>query len=171
MDGGAQPDTGGLRGRRVAVVGAAIAVLAAAGLGISASAWGAQLDADGRLLPGATIAGAPVGGLTPDEARVEVDAAVAPRLDREVMVTHAGRTWPVTPRDLGATTDLEEAVGAATAATSAAGILDLVRLRWFGADADVSLDVSLEIDRSTVATFVAGIAAEVDRDPIDATLT
>ena len=157
---------------RTLVLGAAAVVLTASLLVVvmGTMAWGSDLRDDQRLLPGTTVAGVPVGGLTVEEAASAARDEVAAALDREVTVEHDGRRWTTTPRDLGATSDVESVVATAFDRTSSAGFLDLAMIR-FGASAAGAHDVALDLPDDRVDGFVAAIADEVDRAPRDAALS
>jgi lipoprotein-anchoring transpeptidase ErfK/SrfK len=162
------------RGRPLLLAG--VAVVAALGIGVGAAAattasWGEDLRDGERLLAGITIAGVDVSGATVADAVAEVDAAIAPQLDHEVTVTAADRSWTVTPRELGATSDAQQVVADAFEATTSASLLDLARLRFRDEHLDLHLDVTVDLERDAVAARVDELADELDHDPTDAELT
>ena len=148
------------------LTGALTILLVAAG--VTSLAWGSTLRDEGRLLPGTTIAGVDVGDKTQDEARAEIATHLEPRLDHEVTVVHDEQRWTTTPHELGASSDAEEIIDEAFERTLEAGVGELTRMRWAGASIGPELDVALGLDDDAVATFVATIAEDVDRDPRDA---
>jgi lipoprotein-anchoring transpeptidase ErfK/SrfK len=155
---------------RVAVL-FALATLTVAGLATMSAAtlaYGDTVREGERLLPGTTIASVQVGEVAPDEAADLVAAALDERLDRQVSVVDGDASWTTTARDLGANTDLDAVITAAVDRAGELGFTELVRLRWLGGSDDLSSDVTLTVDADEVDAFVAGIAADVDRDPRDA---
>lgn len=154
---------------RVGAVATAATLVGAIAVTVVAGAWGGTLRQESRLLPGTSIAGVDVGGATQDEAREQAAAAVAVSLDAPVTLTHRELSWSITPRELGATTDLDERIAAAGRSTDDATLPRLVRLRWGGADPR-PLQVGIELPREPIATFVGDIADELDQAPTDATL-
>lgn len=155
-------------GRWVALAAGLVSVTAVASVGVATWAWGSSLDADDRLLPGATIAGTAVGELAADEAIAAVTSSLDDQLDRVVTVEHDGQTWEVTPRDVGAGADVEGAVLGALDATTSASYLDLVRFRWLGETSDLDVEVPVVVPQDGVADFVDDLAADIDHDPVDA---
>jgi vancomycin resistance protein YoaR len=157
------------RGRIWLTIVATVVLLATIGVVASAALWGATQRSEARLLPGATIEGVAVGGLTVNGARTAVEQRLADRLAREVTVTHEDRSWQVTPRRLAATTDLDRALAVAAERTADASLVELVRVR-FGGELDVSEDVGLHVPEDALDAFVAELAAEVDAEPVAAEL-
>ncbi len=132
------------RGRRAA------AVLALVFVGLVVAAAGAPAGSPPSATvaaPGVTVAGTPVGGLTPAEAR----AAVAEAFARPLILGYDGRSWQRVPTELGARADVAAAVRAALVAP---------------AGRNVSLDVTYS--RKAVRRWAAAIAASLDRRARDA---
>jgi lipoprotein-anchoring transpeptidase ErfK/SrfK len=140
-------------------------------LALTTVAWGDTLREEERLLPGTVIATVDVGGMTVDEAVEAVEDELQEQLDRVVTVTHGDEEWSTTPRELGATSDVDQVVADALGHTTDAGIAQLARMRWGGGTADVDLGVSMGIPDERVVTFVDDIAEEVERDPRAAEVT
>ncbi|HVL99060.1 MAG TPA: L,D-transpeptidase family protein [Egibacteraceae bacterium] len=150
-----------------AVVGlAALAAGAVVGYGTAAYAG----SYDGRILPTATVAGVDVSGLTAEEALAAVEESIAPELDRPVTVRWQTEEWSTTPRELGATSDAEEAVAAAVDASAHPGWIGYARMRWFGEELDFARDVTVTHSEEGARDFVDAIAAEVNLAPTDAAL-
>jgi lipoprotein-anchoring transpeptidase ErfK/SrfK len=157
---------------RFVVLGVAtVLAVAIVGLGASTWAWGDALRDEQRLLPGTRVASVDVGGRSTDEAIAEVEAHLAAQLDRVVTVRDGERSWELTPRELGATSDAAAVVEAAYERTLAAGLPELARLRWGGAGEASDLDVVVELPDDRVGRFVAELAAELDLTPRDAELS
>lgn len=156
--------------RRLFGAVAVLVLVVVATLLLVARAWGADVRAQEQLLPGAIIAGVDVGLLDRDAALAAAGEAVAAALDHVVVVQADGREWTVDARSLGAGSDLEELVATALRASHDASLIDLVGFRWLGSDAEVTLDATVTLPDDAVATWVAGRARQVDRDPVDATI-
>ncbi len=172
-----QPSTRRPRFRmpRLRLTGAtAIVAVALAGLvvlGAGGVAWATYdytKDHEGRLLPGAMIAGVHVGGLTVAQATDAVSAAIRPTLERPVTMSWEGRSWTVTPRALGARNDAEEAVAAAMRASRDTSFFDRVEMSVLGDRLDFERNVAITYPRQGVRGFVEGIAATLDREVRDA---
>ena len=154
------------------VVAAAVLVALVATLSIATALWGQEHRAGERLLPGATVAGVDVGGLTVVEATSLVAASVEDRLDAEVTARRGTEAWTTTARHLGGSVDAEAAVATAAEAASRTGWWRLAALRWIGAEAEAEAKVpdDLGLDDDTVAAWLADIAAAVDVEPTPASL-
>lgn len=151
-----------------AVVAGTAVIAAAAAVTVTTLSWGADLRADGRLLPGTTIASVALGEVTTDEAVAALGAHVADVLDRTVEVAHHEHVYTTTARELGATADVDRVVADAVAHAGSVGFADLVRMRWLGGTASASADLPVDLPADAVDRFVADIAGELDRGPIEA---
>lgn len=150
-------------GRRASIVLAAFAGLLV--LGLAGAAWATfdyTNDHAGRLLPGARIAGVDVGGLTPEQAIDAATAAIRPRLDQPITVSWEHRSWTVTPRELGARNDSEEAVAEAIEASRETSFFDRMLLA-LGDDFDFERDIAITFPRQGIRGFIQGIASNLDR--------
>jgi lipoprotein-anchoring transpeptidase ErfK/SrfK len=147
---------------------AAVLMVVISVLALTTVAWGDTLRDEDRLLPGTVIATVDVGGQTATEAAEAVAEQLEEQLDRPVTVVHEERSWETTPRELGATTDVDDVVDAALERTSNAGLRELARLRFAGGAVADDLSVSMGVPDDAVAAFVDDIAEELDREPRDA---
>ncbi|HVM19593.1 MAG TPA: L,D-transpeptidase/peptidoglycan binding protein [Egibacteraceae bacterium] len=125
----------------------------------------------GRLLPGTTIAGVDVSGLTQEEALVEVRGAMAEELDRRIVVRWEDQRWVRKARKLGARTNARAIIAEVAQAQTGLSWRDWAELRWFGERADVAAEVQIRYRRAASKTFAQRIANEVALDPVDAELT
>lgn len=145
---------------------AAISTGTAVGYGTAAYAG----DHAGRILPSAVVAGIELGGMTPEEAVEAVEVVVAPELEREVQVHWRDRVWTTTPQELGAKTDVEEAVAEAAEASANPSWSDYARMRWLGEELTFAREVTVTHSAEGARAFVDAIAAEVNVAATDATL-
>ena len=159
------------RAKRVMLVACAVLLLLGLGAGAAAYATAGYADTyEGKILPGARIAGIDVGGMTPRDALRAVRRSVRPELTRTIAISWKERTWKITPRALGARSNARSAVRAAVRSSSRASFLDLARMRWLDDHHRFTAGVVLRYPRAEVRRFVADIAARLDRDPADAAL-
>ena len=150
---------------------AGLLIVAAIVVVLTTRAFAEGIAEDERLLPGVTVGGVDVGELTVSEARDVVAAEVERRLDHEVAVRDSDEAWTVTARELGATADVDAAVGDAARASTEAGWVTLGRIRWLGQSSSTAIDLPLEIDDAEVAGRIDAIAADVDTRVADAQLS
>lgn len=123
-----------------------------------------------RILPGVTIAGVDVAGMTHDEALEAVHAELAGALDRELTVTWEGESWTTTPRELGSSSDAEGAVAQALEASGDVPWTTLAMMRYGERELPLAEDVALTHDPREVVAFVSAIAEGIDAEPRDAAI-
>jgi len=151
----------------VSVVGALV-VLAGAGAAYATYDYSERYE--GRILPGSQIAGVNVGGLDFDQAVGAVRAAIGPQLNREIRVTTDGRSWTITPKELGARSDARHVVEAALQASREASFVTRMQMRLFDRDLGFQQDVAITYPRQGARGFVEGIAKSYDREAVEAKL-
>lgn len=151
----------------VVVVGAA-AVGAGIVVGYGTATYGDSYD--GRILPTSVVAGVELDGLTEQEALAAVEAAIEPEMERTIRIRGDGRTWSVTPAELGSTSDAEEAVGEAVATSADPGWLDYARMRWLGQELSFDRDVTVTHSVEGARAYVDDLAEELNLAPVDASL-
>jgi hypothetical protein len=144
-----------------------VLVLAGGAAAFDTWAFADSLAEEERLLPGTTVGGVDVGGMRADDARRLVEE---PLLNRPLVVRFEGRSWTLTPRELGSTTDVAEAVGRAERDARAAGWAELARIRWFDETHDHRTEVAVHASRDAIEAFVADIAKGIDVSAVDAVL-
>lgn len=158
-------------GRRSKIVLGAIAgLLVLSGAGAAWATYDYTNDYSGRLLPGATIAGVQLGGMTPPEAVEAVQEAIRPRLDQVFTVSAGDATWTVSPRELGARNNAEQAVEAAVEASRATSFIDRMQMKLFGERLEFTQEVGIRYPRQGVRGFIQGIASNYDKDARDAAI-
>jgi hypothetical protein len=163
--------TTGTLWKKLAVSVAVVILLLA--LGVAGAAWATRDYAakyEGRLLPGTTIAGIDVSGMSPAEALATVKASIRPELTRKVAVTWRGRRWTTTPRQLGAHSDARRAIRAAVAASERVTFMEKARMRWLGERVGFRDQVAITHPRKGIKGFVGGIASGLFEPPEDAAL-
>jgi lipoprotein-anchoring transpeptidase ErfK/SrfK len=138
-----------------------LGVLLLAGGGVFA-AYRYDASTQNRILPGVTVAGVDVGGMTRSEAMRAVKAEVQVSLDHRVQVHVAGESWPVTPSELGTKTDFRDMVDQALALSGDYSWVERTYHRLLDRPVDASLDVSYSYDEDRVRRFVETVAGTVD---------
>ncbi|MGH2720363.1 MAG: L,D-transpeptidase family protein, partial [Actinomycetota bacterium] len=158
------------RQRRVVWASVVLAVLLVVSAGGTAVA--ARFDArhHAEFLPGVTVNGVEVGGMEFDEAYRALTPTVEDPLDKPLTVTVAGRDFTITPRELGASTNLRTTLEEAAAFHRAMPSWERVWHRMTGRSAGASFTTASALEGETaVAAFVETIAAAVDAPPREAT--
>jgi lipoprotein-anchoring transpeptidase ErfK/SrfK len=157
-------------GSIVAVVAIAAGILLLALGGVAFAAYRYDQASADRILPGVTIAGVDVGGMTRAQAIDAVDRAAATRLSATLTVRAAGQTWTVTPSELGERADVEVAVDGALSDSSSVGFLARVWHRIRHEPMGVEIELRYGLEGSATQQLVATVAGAVARAPSDAAI-
>jgi lipoprotein-anchoring transpeptidase ErfK/SrfK len=155
---------------RAFIVGGVFAVLVLGGAGVAYATADLSEDYEGRILPGSTIAGTEVAGLTREEALEAVGEAIESELHRQIDLTWEDRSWSATPEELGARSNAEAVVDAAFAASSDTSFFEKVGMRFFDQGVGFENDVAIRYSKKGALGFVEGIAESIDAEPRDATI-
>lgn len=153
----------------VAMLCCMVVTLTLLGVGVVYASMVAS-EHEGRMLPGTTVAGVDVAGMTKTQARTKVADELSQNLDRTITVRGEQRTWETTPRQLGSEADVNAAIAEAMKASTNATTAELVRLRWQGESADVAPDVAISHSREEARAFVNQIAEKINEPVRDAAL-
>lgn len=156
--------------RAVLVVGVTAGVLVVLLGGAAFSAYHYEESRAGRILPGVSIGGIEVGGMTRAQAIAAVRRGSTPQLGTTMTVTAAGHTWKTTPQQLGQHAAVVTAVDAALKQDRSMGVLSRFWHRFRNAPVDHNVPLRL-VGGSGIGTFVDQLTKTVDRDPVDAQLT
>jgi vancomycin resistance protein YoaR len=163
-----------VRRRRLRDAGARAARLGLAATGLVALValavlWLAFAGSAARLAEGVTIAGVDVGGLTPAQARRELERRAAAVAARPVSFTAGDESWSLTPRQLGIAVDWAAAVEAARREGDGFGPVRGIRrlqTRVFGAD----IAPPVRVYDAALDYHVRRIAGELARPPREAAI-
>jgi lipoprotein-anchoring transpeptidase ErfK/SrfK len=158
-------------GRGWAVALVALLALGVVGGGTAYAAYRYDRAGAARILPGVSISGIDVGGMTRDEAIRAVTREADATLAGELVVKAAGATWKVTPAALGTHVDVQAAVDRAFAVADRLSFVSRVYHRI--ADEPVQRDFALRYrnDDAKVSAFVQQAFDEVARPAVDAELS
>jgi lipoprotein-anchoring transpeptidase ErfK/SrfK len=137
--------------------------------GVAYSAYRYEQANAGRLLPGTTVAGIDVSGMTGAEAVVAIRAEARAELDREITVFVQGEGFTTTPRRLGRKAWVGRAIDRAMELSEQVGWMERAWRRF--RDDPVRTDIPLKIDGAEdVGRFVRKTARQVFVEPRDASV-
>jgi len=145
-------------------------VLALLGSGTAFAAYRYDRASANKVLPGVTVYGVDVGGMTRGEAIAAVQARVDGTLDRTIAVQAGKKETTVTPRDLNAGADVAAAVDRALSLSEGYSWTTRVYHRLWNKPVGQALDVPLAFDQAQIDAFVRGVAGQVAVAPRDASL-
>lgn len=153
----------------VVAIAAGIVLLALGGVALAAYRYD-RASAD-RILPGVTVAGVDVGGMSRAEALDAIGGAASARLDSPLTVKVAGRSWTVTPSELGETAAVDAAVERAFQGSASVGFVTRVWHRVRQEPVDIAVDLTFSSPGTGVDGFVSTVADQIARAPRDASVS
>jgi lipoprotein-anchoring transpeptidase ErfK/SrfK len=151
----------------IAIVAGAVVLVAG---GVAFAAYRYEQSRADRILPGVSVAGVDVGGMTRGEAIRAVRQGAADHLDSPITVQVAGKTWTVTPRELGQKANAEGAVDRALAINGSMGTFSRFWHRFRGDPVDAQLQLRYTKARR-LDGFVIDTARVVTVKPTNAAIT
>nr|WP_051363581.1 MULTISPECIES: VanW family protein [Deinococcus] len=121
----------------------------------------------GRLAPGLSVGGVPVGGLTPAEARARL--ADRPPAVPQVTVQAAERTWTLPATRLGWQPDLDASVAAAVRVSGERDLWQRVR-GWMGQAPTQELPLAARADEARARAALEALTRDLAAQPRDAVI-
>jgi lipoprotein-anchoring transpeptidase ErfK/SrfK len=135
---------------------------------VGAYAWDSTRKDE--IAEGVTIGGVDVAGMTEAEARRAVDAKLVEPLREPVTVTFEGVRYQLSPEKLGVSSDVDGMVDRALAESQDGGLPSRVWRYATGGEVDVAISPQITYSGKSLDEFIAKVAAEIDRDPVDASI-
>lgn len=158
------------RHRAIAVVAIVAGVLVLAAGGAAYAAYRYEEARADRILPGVSIAGVDVGGMTKAEAVASVRQAAADALQQQIELQAGQRSWSVTLGELGQRSNAVGAVNRALALNDSMGTFTRFWHRFN--DDPVGQEVELSFQGHTrVDAVLARVARDVRVKPVNADIT
>jgi vancomycin resistance protein YoaR len=152
-----------------AVVALGISLVAVAAFA-GASIAGFEIATQERITPGVTVLGAPLGGLTRQEATQRLGAGVVALLDRSIELRLGERRWTTSPRALGLDVRADELAEAAFRVGREGSLEQQVLERVEALRYGSTPVLSQRADGKALDQLLAQIATQVDHPPADARL-
>jgi vancomycin resistance protein YoaR len=124
----------------------------------------------GRIHAGVVVSGVQIGGMKPDQAKAALDARMKDAAQNQVTLTGGGKTWTVSPDDVGFRVDSAATVSLAMGASRKGNFLGN-RFRGFlmyFKDRQVALQGT--VDTAKFNALVTQVAQAVDVPPLNAGL-
>ena len=143
-----------------------VAVLLVSAVG--AYAWDSTRKDE--IAEGVTIGGVDVAGMTEAEARKAVEAKLVEPLREPVTVTFEGVKYQLSPEKLGVSSDVDGMVDRALAESQDGGLPTRVWRYATGGEVDIAISPQITYSGKSIDEFIAKVAAEVDREPVDASI-
>jgi lipoprotein-anchoring transpeptidase ErfK/SrfK len=157
------------RTRAAMIVAVVAGVLVLALGGAAYSAYHYEQERSNTILPGVTVAGVEVGGMTRAEAIEAVRGDAVQELEDPIKVSAGGSSWTVTPADLGRRAQAVAAVNQALAVSDSMGTFSRFWHRFRQEPVDVDIDLGFNGDAG-VEGFIGEIAKKVKVAPTNAAI-
>jgi lipoprotein-anchoring transpeptidase ErfK/SrfK len=154
--------------RRVLVIGLGVVLIAlAAGAG---GLYAYDSSRSNVIADGVSVGGIDVGGLNATAARDVLRRGLAPRIVRDVVVEWRNRRWTFRARAADVELDTTRMVNEALARSRRGGFLHRVLRDLSGGKVQAQLPTRVAYSRDQLHQFVDGIATQINRQPVDATI-
>jgi lipoprotein-anchoring transpeptidase ErfK/SrfK len=148
-----------------------LVVVATLMLTLSATlAWAAVSDykVHGLVPKGVTIVGRDLSGMTEAQARSAIEEAVSAPMMRPVTVTGDSRMWTLDPQGI-VSVDVDAMLNDAYSTRRSATLVMRLDSQFRGTPLPMDIKPVYSVDQTAVAQWVAQNAAQIDRQPKDAT--
>lgn len=126
---------------------------------------------ENQIAEGVTIGGVDVGGLESDAAASQIRTSLVRPLERNVVVTYKDEKFKLEPKELDIRANVNGMVADALDASQEGGILVRTARRVSGEEVDHSVKPTISYSKQAVSSFVEGVAAKLDRDAQDASVS
>jgi lipoprotein-anchoring transpeptidase ErfK/SrfK len=154
-------------GRKTQIAIVAVVFLLVGGA-VGAYAWDASKE--DQIAEGIRIGSVDVGGLSEQQARDELHADLIKPLSKPVTVTSNGTRYILTPEKLDVSADIDSTIDQAFEASRDGGLPNRLWRYATGGEVDEQIEPTVSYSEKAVDEFVAKIAADVDQEPVDASL-
>lgn len=145
-----------------------IAAIAAVTLALLMYWWDSTYE--NRIAQGVTIGGIDVGGLEADEASTQIRTGLVRPLEKNVVVRFGGQKFKLEPEEIAIRADVDGMVDEAVDRSREGGILDRTVRRLTGEEVEHEVPPRIAYSERSVEGFVEGVAANLDREPRDASV-
>jgi lipoprotein-anchoring transpeptidase ErfK/SrfK len=154
-------------GRKLQIAVASVIVIMLV-VAVGAYAW--DNSRSGQIAEGITIGGVDVGGMTTDEARKVATAELVQPLRKHVTVTFEGVKYKLSPERLEVNADVDGMVDRALEESQEGGLPGRVWRYATGGEVDTAISPQINYSGKALNEFIAKVATEVNRDPVDASI-
>lgn len=123
------------------------------------------------IAEGVTIGGVDVGGLESNAAASQVRSNLVTPLERTIKVKSGDRSFELTAKELNVHANVKGMVADALVASQEGGLPSRLWRGLSGGEVDAAIKPELAYDKGEVNHFIAHIAKNVGRDPVDASVS
>jgi lipoprotein-anchoring transpeptidase ErfK/SrfK len=124
-----------------------------------------------RVAPGIAIGGIPIGGLKAADAKAKVSNQLHAPLNQDVVITAAGHRYTLAAEQLRRRVDVDGLVDEAVRMSHRGGIVHRTLHSLKKTPVHANLPIEVDYAKSAVTRVARRVGADIDRDPVDATVT
>jgi len=122
-----------------------------------------------QIMPGAKIAGIPVGGLHKQKAEALIRKQLAEPLFKPVILSYQNHTWKLPTRAI-AQVGIKEMVKAAYSYGWKMSFLERTYHRWFKKPIKINVPLKFSFNQQKITDYLLELAKEINLEPLDARL-
>lgn len=123
---------------------------------------------EGAVIRGVHIAGAHIGGLTPDQAEALLARHIDGLLERPILLYLGGESWTEIPRGVGVKPDLKATISRAYAVGRSGSLVRRIHERFIATKEGYEIPVEVVVDQARFDSWLKEVAARIERPPKDA---
>jgi vancomycin resistance protein YoaR len=132
---------------------------------------GTRLWYVGRILPGVTVNGVNIGGMSPRQAAVELVVKITYPISGKIVLRDNNRIWVASPGELGLALDPEATAQAAMRIGRSGFVTDQIREQINTASSGQDISPVYIYDQRAAFRYLESIAKKIDHPAVDASLS
>lgn len=137
---------------------------------LAVGVWAYDNAQKDQIAPGVKVGGLELGGRSVEEARTLIENEVVKPLRQPVIVHYAGEDHTLSPKQLRQTADVDGMVDEAIEESRDGGLFERISRYASGSEVNVDIEPRVGYSRGAVDDFLAELAGEINREPVDASL-
>ncbi len=130
-----------------------------------------QLWYSGRILPGVSVAGVDISGLTPEAAALKLNQTLTYPYAGRILFRDSDQAWLATPAQLGMVFDVGDSLQAAYRVGRGSGLFGSFAAQVDAWQGIVNLPPVILFDGRVAYSYLQAIAAQIDTPVVEASLT
>ena len=139
-------------------------------LGLAVGAYAYDSSKSDEIAEGVRVGEIDLGGLSEDEARTLLEQELVAPLEDSIVVKYKGDKFTLSKNQLDVSADIDGILAEASAASREGSLPSRVLRYLSGDEVDEDIEPVVGYDEIEVGKFVDGVAANLNQDPINATV-
>ncbi|MGH2957662.1 MAG: L,D-transpeptidase family protein [Solirubrobacterales bacterium] len=137
---------------------------------LAVAVWAYDSAQKDQIAPGVKVGGVEIGERDVDQARKLIENEIVAPLRKPVVVRYAGEDHVLSPKRLGQNADVDGMVDEAVEVSREGGLIERISRYASGSTVNVDIEPRVGYSQEALEKFVAKLAGEINRDPVDASL-